>query len=207
MHAKTTSSSFFDRMRNQAAARRAPEQEAKITEFSPANSTLNPSDPFGPVRGMVDFLTCTLSPLKRGEIELQMMALGLFAEGGSQDTDVLARRTADLLISLDMATEVDWKAEGQDFCAFLEGLINFAPIREAGFESIPLDIQPDDDVPAFANKFDAICHQWGWPIKLAALELNADSYIFLLLDSLKLAPARHAAQRAGLSLLTPSELN
>lgn len=89
----------------------------------------------------------------------------------------------------------------------MEGLINFAPIREAGFESIPLDIQPDDDVPAFANKFDAICHQWGWPIKLAALELNADSYIFLLLDSLKLAPARHAAQRAGLSLLTPSELN
>ena len=131
----------------------------------------------------------------------------IFAEGGSQDADVLARRTADLLISLDMATEVDWKSEGEDFCALLEGLINFAPIREAGFDSIPLDIQPDDDVPAFANKFDAVSHQWGWPIQLAALELNADSYIFLLLDSLKLAPARHAAQRAGLSLLTPSELN
>lgn len=207
LRAESTSSSFFDRMRSQAAARQASGQAAKITEPSPACSTLNPSDPFGPVRGMVDFLTCTLSPLKRGKIELQMMALGLFAEGGSQGADVLARRTADLLISLDMATEVDWKSEGEDFCALLEGLINFAPIREAGFESIPLDIQPDDDVPAFANKFDAICHQWGWPIKLAALELNADSYIFLLLDSLKLAPARHAAQRAGLSLLTPSELN
>ena len=207
LRAESTSSSFFDRMRSQAAARQASGQAAKITEPSPVCSTLNPSDPFGPVRGMVDFLTCTLSPLKRGKIELQMMALGLFAEGGSQGADVLARRTADLLISLDMATEVDWKSEGEDFCALLEGLINFAPIREAGFESIPLDIQPDDDVPAFANKFDAICHQWGWPIKLAALELNADSYIFLLLDSLKLAPARHAAQRAGLSLLTPSELN
>lgn len=207
LRAESTSSSFFDRMRSQAAARQASGQAAKITEPSPVCSTLNPSDTFGPVRGMVDFLTCTLSPLKRGKIELQMMALGLFAEGGSQGADVLARRTADLLISLDMATEVDWKSEGEDFCALLEGLINFAPIREAGFESIPLDIQPDDDVPAFANKFDAICHQWGWPIKLAALELNADSYIFLLLDSLKLAPARHAAQRAGLSLLTPSELN
>lgn len=207
LRAESTSSSFFDRMRSQAAARQASGQAAKITEPSPACSTLNPSDPFGPVRGMVDFLTCTLSPLKRGKIELQMMALGLFAEGGSQDADVLARRTADLLISLDMATEVDWKSEGEDFCALLEGLINFAPIREAGFDSIPLDIQPDDDVPAFANKFDAVSHQWGWPIQLAALELNADSYIFLLLDSLKLAPARHAAQRAGLSLLTPSELN
>lgn len=211
VQSESKSNTFFERMRNRATVHQPTStvensrSKDQLTTLTP--STLSAADPFGPVRGMVAFLTATIKPIARGPIELQMMAQGLFAEGAQEDSDILARRTADLLISLNAAVEIDWKADGDDFSSMLEGLTNFASIREAGFDSVPLDIHPDDDVPTLAGKFDAACQQWGWPIKLVALELNADSYVFLLLESLQLAPARNAAERAGLRLLTPSELN
>lgn len=204
---ETASGAFFNRMRSRSGLRQKPPAEERgRTQAPPRGGARNGDDPFSPVRAMADFLRRTLAPLNRGELELRMMALGLFAEGGAEDGDVLARRTADLLISLNMATEVDWKSDGEDFCGLLEGLINFGPVREAGFESVPIEIDANDDVPALANKFDAVSRQWGWPVRLAALALDADSYVFLLTDSLQLHPARLAAERAGLTLLVPSEL-
>lgn len=206
-HPETASGAFFNRMRSRSGLRqKASGEERGRMQAPPRGGARNEDDPFTPVHAMADFLRRTLAPLNRGELELRMMALGLFAEGGAEDGDVLARRTADLLISLNMATEVDWKADGEDFCGLLEGLINFGPVREAGFESVPIEIDADDDVPALANKFDAVSRQWGWPVRLAALALDADSYVFLLTDSLQLHPARLAAERAGLTLLVPSEL-
>lgn len=199
---------FFDRIRRGAAAREPlPPHQESAAHSGFVDRMRRPPDPFGPVRAMADFLGAVLHPLPRGEIEREMLALGLLAEGGAQDPDALARRTADLLISLNMAAEVDWKAEGEDFCSNLEGLVNFGPVRGAGFETIPIDVQSDDDVPSLARQFDAVSKQWGWPVRLAALKLDADAYIFLLMDSLHLAPARRAAQRAGLQLLDPIELN
>lgn len=206
-HPETASGAFFNRMRSRSALRQKPSGEERgRTQAPPRGGARNGDDPFGPVRALADFLGRTLAPLNRGELELRMMALGLLAEGGAEDGDVLARRTADLLISLNMATEVDWKSDGEDFCGLLEGLVNFGSVREAGFESVPIEMDADDDVPALANKFDAVSRQWGWPVKLAALALDADSYVFLLTDSLQLHPARLAAERAGLTLLVPSEL-
>lgn len=205
---RTGWSDFFDRVR-----RRSPQPATGATNGDEGNrSSLHAmkrqcaSDPFDPVRGMTDFLSRALKPLTRGPLELRMMALGLYSEGGDEDPDILARRTADLLISLDAAVEMDWKTDGEEFCGQLEGLSNFALIRSAGFNNVPIDIHPDDEVPDFARKFDAVSTHWGLSLRIAALGLDCDSYIFLLLDSLSFIPARQAAERAGLTLLASSDL-
>ena len=197
--------SFFARMQEKS-------QHASVEKKSigrKANGSpiaVDSKDPFGAVRGMQDFLDAILSPLQRTPREIQLLALGLYAEGGAQDPSILARRTADLCIALGLAVEVDWKTAAEDFCALLEGLQNYAPIRASGFRTIPLDVRERDDVPSYVRAFDKVCEDWGFPVRLAEIHIDGDSYVLMLLEPLVRDKAYQAAKRAQLSFYTAKQI-
>lgn len=194
---KGQAADFFSRMRSRTVPQTPPSADETLSEEAAAAL---------PLDAMEAFLSAAILPLKRGKTELRMAALGLYSEGGAGDADALARRTAEWLMDAGAAAEVDWKTEPEDFCFMLEGLVNFAPVREAGFERVPLAADEDDDVPAMARRFNEASELWGWPVMLAALGMNADSWILMLFDKSSFAGAVIAARRAGLKLADASSI-
>lgn len=188
---------FFSRMRSRTVPQTPPSADETLSEEAAAAL---------PLDAMEAFLSAAILPLKRGKTELRMAALGIYSEGAAGNADALARRTADWLMDAGAAAEVDWKTEPEDFCFMLEGLVNFAPVREAGFERVPLAADEDDDVPAMARRFNEASELWGWPVMLAALGMNADSWILMLFDKSSFAGAVIAARRAGLKLADASSI-
>lgn len=131
-----------------------------------------------------------------------MPGFGRKADDASQSAapdDRLARKVADLLIDWGDAVELDWKTETDDFIAAVWGMKRAALLRDAGFESLPLNLT-DDEVPAYVRTFDAMAEMLGLPLRLASLAINADAYVLLLLPAGAVAPARGAAASAGLRL-------
>lgn len=212
---KSRASAFFTRMQSKASAsqqrkrifsqRSVVHQEPKKQRNKPLR--INSKDLFGVVRGMKVFLQAVLPEGARSDWEVELLALGLFSDGGNQDPSVLARRTADLLLAWDIGVEVDWKTEGEDFCALVQGLKNYAPIRQAGFRTIPIDFRACEDVPAFVRAFDEVCTQWGFSVKLGELHLDSDSYFLLLLPTLQFEKVYQAAKRAGLTIYRARQMS
>lgn len=131
-----------------------------------------------------------------------MPGFGRKADDASESADPddrLARKVADLLIDWGDAVELDWKTETDDFIAAVWSMKRTALLRDAGFESLPLDLA-DDEVPAYVRTFDAMAEMLGLPLRLASLAINADAYVLLLLPAGAVAPARGAAASAGLRL-------
>lgn len=220
-------SSFFARIRARAPQSAEPvstpapaPQSPEAPEASPAG--LTPEARTERIRTTFFFLKLVATEGKP-LFELELLARGLvdaaFSPGdwvnpftkdrAYADLEPAARfprMVADLLIGWDVAVELDWKTEADDFRKAVSSLPAAALFRERGFESIPLP-SDDDEVPVYARRFDAACEALGIPLRLTALDVNSDSYVLMLLSAGAVPAARGAAAAAGLRLSDAAHMN
>lgn len=203
------SASFFERMRQRSGVN--PKQlQPNDDESSYLSLNLfkegQTLDLAKRVQALKAFLSLALAPVERVEEELELLALGLLSGRAQDDDMLLARRTADLFIALQLAAEMDWKVDRAEFCDSLQGLLTYEAIRNAGFSVLPLQDQAEDEVAAYARAFDELAKLWGWSVKLVELSIDGDSYVFVLLNSLNFNRARQLAQQAGLTLRVAEQI-
>ena len=206
---QTQSASFFERMRQHSSVS-AKQFQSNDGELNHLSSNLfkegQTLDLAKRVQALKAFLSLALAPVERVEEELELLALGLLSGRAQNDDMLLARRTADLFIALQLATEMDWKVDRAEFCDSLQGLLTYEAIRNAGFSVLPLQDQAEDEVAAYARAFDELAKLWGWSVKLVELSIDGDSYVFVLLNSLNFNRARQLAQQAGLTLRVAEQI-
>lgn len=206
---QTQSASFFERMRQHSSVS-AKQFQSNDGELNHLSSNLfkegQTLDLAKRVQALKAFLSLALAPVERVEEELELLALGLLSGRAQNDDMLLARRTADLFIALQLATEMDWKVDRAEFCDSLQGLLTYEAIRNAGFSVLPLQDQAEDEVAAYARAFDELTKLWGWSVKLVELNIDGDSYVFVLLNSLNFNRARQLAQQAGLTLRVAEQI-
>lgn len=190
---------FFERMRARSrtrstsggpALRTAPSAETNST--TPNASSAKPAPMPKPVTAdgnadeasrlsvaLARFLRATLpgaagdaeSSSTRSERELRLTAIGLLAAAGGS-LGALARETAALLVDARAAFLLAPGGGKLDPAACrkaLEALAPFAAVREAGFETVPLQIEPGDDALRVLLRFEKATTRWGLPVAVGVL--------------------------------------
>lgn len=111
------------------------------------------------------------SPSTRSERELRLTAIGLLAAAGGS-LGALTRETVALLVDARAAFLLAPAGEKLKPAACreaLEALAPFAAVREAGFESVPLAVDPGDDALTLLQRFEKATARWGLPVAVGLL--------------------------------------
>lgn len=111
------------------------------------------------------------SPSTRSERELRLTAIGLLAAAGGS-LGALTRETVALLVDARAAfllAPAGEKLEPAACREALEALAPFAAVREAGFESVPLAVDPGDDALTLLQRFEKATARWGLPVAVGLL--------------------------------------
>lgn len=243
---------FFERMRARSRTRPTPvgrtstdAPTAKATMKATPNASAKPAPMPKPVTtdGNADeasrlsvalsrFLRATLpgaaedaeSPSTRSERELRLTAIGLLAAAGGS-LGALTRETAALLVDARAAFLLAPGGGKLDPAACrkaLEALAPFAAVREAGFETVPLQIEPGDDALRVLLRFEKATTRWGLPVAVGVLiedeEVAADDAevgkvarrdpirACVLTAASQFEHARTTARLVGLTFVRPSDV-
>ena len=160
----------------------------------------------------------------RSERELRLTAIGLLAAAGGS-LGALARETAALLVDARAAFLLAPGGGKLDPAACrkaLEALAPFAAVREAGFETVPLQIEPGDDALRVLLRFEKAMTRWGLPVAVGILiedeEVAADDAevgkvarrvpirACVLTAASQFEHARTTARLVGLTFVRPSDV-
>ena len=242
---------FFERMRARSRTRPTPvgrtstdAPTAKATMKATPNASAKPAPMPKPVTtdGNADeasrlsvalsrFLRATLpgaaedaeSPSTRSERELRLTAIGLLAAAGGS-LGALARETAALLVDARAAFLLAPGGGKLDPAACrkaLEALAPFAAVREAGFETVPLQIEPGDDALRVLLRFEKATTRWGLPVAVGLLieepeaatgaadgkvGRNPSIRACVLTAAAQFEHARSTARLVGLTFVRPSDV-
>ena len=243
---------FFERMRARSrtrstsggpALRTAPSAETNLT--TPNASSAKPAPMPKPVTAdgnadeasrlsvaLAEFLRATLpgaagdaeSSSTRSERELRLTAIGLLAAAGGS-LGALARETAALLVDARAAflfAPGGGKLDPAACRKALEALAPFAAVRETGFETVPLQIEPGDDAFRVLLRFEKATTRWGLPVAVGVLiedeEVAADDAevgkvarrvpirACVLTAASQFEHARTTARLVGLTFVRPSDV-